>query len=237
MRTLVALAVWSIGSIALAAPAPHGPPAPGPAPEPAGHGGHGHEGGIEWITPLFGSDGKIGLLWMFINFGVLLWVLEKLLFSKLRARTVVKHDLVKGELDKAKAARKEAETVLAEVRGKLDGLKTTVAEIEGEAKARAEADRKRVVEAAEREAERIKAAARASAERDADLRRRQLETEVVQRAVARAEELIRARIDVMDQKRMVDEFVGQIPKAELGRPDAGSSDAAAPAATPGGGAA
>jgi len=230
MKTLVALAVWSLSSIALAAPAPHGPPAPGPAPEPAGHGGHGHDGGIEWITPLFGSDGKIGLVWMLINFGVLLWVLEKLLFSKLRARTAVKHDTIKGELDKAKAARKEAESVLADVRGKLDGLKATVAEIEGEAKARAEVDRKRVIDAAEREADRIKDAARASAERDAELRRRQLEAEVVQRAVARAEELIRARIDVMDQKRMVDEFVGQIPKADLGKSDA------APASTSGGGA-
>jgi F-type H+-transporting ATPase subunit b len=201
MRTIIGaisgLGIWSF------APAEHG-------------GGHGHEGGIEWITPLFGSDGKVGLVWMLINFAVLLWLLEKLLFSKLRARTAVKHDTIKAELDKAKAARKEAETVLSDVRGKLDGLDKTVAEILAEAKARAEADRKRVIEGAEQEAARIKAAAKASAERDAESRRRQLETEIVDRAVARAEELIRSRIDVMDQKRMVDEFVGQIPKADLG---------------------
>lgn len=213
MKTVIALAVWSIASVAMAAP--HAAPAKA---EPAAHGGGhgGHEGGIEWVTPLFGSDGKIGLLWMLINFAALMWVLEKLLFSKLRARTAVKHDAIKSELDKAKSARKEAETVLADVRGKLDGLDKTVAEILAEAKTRAESDRKRVLEAAEAEAARIKAAAKASAERDAESRRRQLETEIVDRAVARAEELIRARIDVMDQKRMVDEFVAQVPKAELG---------------------
>lgn len=216
MKSVIALAVWSVASIAMAAPHADPSKATGPAPEPAAHGGHGHEGGIEWITPLFGSEGKIGLLWMLINFAALMWLLEKLLFSKLRARTAVKHDAIKSELDRAKSARKEAETVLADVRGKLDGLDKTVAEILAEAKTRAESDRKRVLEHAEAEAERIKAAAKASAERDAESRRRQLEAEIVDRAVARAEELIRARIDVMDQKRMVDEFVAQVPKAELG---------------------
>ena len=60
-----------------------------------------------------------------------------------------------------------------------------------DAKARAEADRKRIIEAAEQEAERIRAVAVAAAEREADVRRRQLEAELVDRAVARAEELLR----------------------------------------------
>lgn len=223
MKTIIALAVWSLSSIAAAAPAHNGPaPAPAHGAEPASHG---HGGGIEWITPLFGSDGKIGLVWLFINFAVLLWLLEKLLFSKLRARTIVKHDLVKTELEKAKTARKEAESVLADVRTKLAGLDATVKEIESEARARAEADRKRLVEAAEREAARIEATARSTAEREADTLRRKLEAEVVQRAITRAEELLRARIDVMDQRRMVDEFVGQIGKADFGKADAGKADA------------
>jgi F-type H+-transporting ATPase subunit b len=231
MKTVVALAVWSIATLAAAAPAP----AHGPAPEPAGGGGHGHEGGIEWVTPLFGSDGKIGLLWMVINFAVLMWVLEKLLFSKLRVRTAAKHDAIKGELDKAKGARREAESVLADVRSKLDGLDATVAEILDEARTRAEADRKRLIQAAEREAARIEAAARASAAREAEGYRRQLEAEIVERAVSRAEELLRSRIDVMDQRRMVDEFVGQIAGAELGKPDTAPRAAAvAPAPADGG---
>ncbi|MBC8073907.1 MAG: ATP synthase F0 subunit B [Deltaproteobacteria bacterium] len=213
MNSVVALAVWSVATVAFAAS-----PAPGPAPEPAHGGGHGHEGGIEWITPLFGSDGKIGLLWMLINFAVLLWLLEKLMFSKLRAKTAAKHDTIKGELERAKQARHEAETVLADVRGKLDGLDATVAEILGEAKLRAESDRKRLIDAAEREAARIQATAKASAAREAEGYRRQLESEIVERAIARASELLRSRIDVMDQKRMVDEFVGQVAHAELGKP-------------------
>jgi ATP synthase F0 subunit b len=222
MNSLVALAVWSVGTVAFAAsPAPG--PAHGPAPEPAHGGGHGHEGGIEWVTPLFGSEGKIGLLWMLINFGVLLWLLEKLMFSKLRASTAAKHDAIKGELERAKQARQDAETVLTDVRGKLDGLDATVAEILGEAKARAEGDRKRVIEAAEREAARIHATAKATAAREAAGYRRQLESEIVERAVARAGELLRSRIDVMDQKRMVDEFIGQVAHAELGQPGATST--------------
>jgi F0F1-type ATP synthase membrane subunit b/b' len=182
---------------------------------PAAAPGHdaSHDGGIVWITPIFGNTGKTGLLWILINFVVLMWILEKLLFSKLRVRTAAKHDTIKGELDKATLARKEAEGVLADVKAKLAGLDAESKELEADARSRAEADRKRIIEAAEKEAERIRTAAMASAEREADVRRRQLESELVDRAIARAEELLRKHFNQSDQARMVDEYVAQVGTA------------------------
>lgn len=175
-----------------------------------------HDSGIVWISPVFGNDGKMGLVWILINFAVLMWLLEKLLFSKLRAKQAAKSDAIKGELDRASAARKEAESVMTDVRSRLSKLDAEVGEILDEAKARAEADRTRILEAAAAEAERIKASARASAEREAELRRREIEAEILDAAVARAETMLRARIGAADQTRMADDFVAQLAKVPLG---------------------
>lgn len=185
------------------------PSAVPPSHEPSAHA----DRDIVWISPIFGNTGKTGLLWILINFVVLMWILEKLLFSKLRQRTAVKHDAIKSELDKATAARTEAETVLADVKSRLGRLDAEAAELLADAKARAEADRKRIIEAAEQEAERIRAAAIATSEREAEVRRRQLEAELVDRAVSRAEELLRKQFTPSDQARMVDDYVSQVATA------------------------
>jgi F-type H+-transporting ATPase subunit b len=193
------LAAWCVALPAVAAPEAH----------------DAHDAGIQWISPVFGNSGKMGLLWILLNFAVLMWLLEKLLFSKLRAKTAAKSDGIKSELDRASAARKAAEGVMTDVRARLAKLDGEVASILDDAKARAEADRARIVAAAEAEAERIKATARASAEREAELRRRQLETEIVESAIARAEVILRGRINAADQSRMVDDFVGQVATAPM----------------------
>jgi ATP synthase F0 subunit b len=175
-----------------------------------------HGGGIEWVTPIIGHTGKLGLLWSIINFAVLLWILEKILFKPLRNRTRNKHDAVKSEIDKATAAREEAEGVLAEYRGRLDRLDAEIDALLVDAKAKAEADRARIIEAAEREAAQITATAQAVAEREAAARRRQLEAEIVDRAVARAEELLRSKINPADQRSMVDRYVEQLGAVGFG---------------------
>jgi F-type H+-transporting ATPase subunit b len=186
------------------------PPSPSPpSHEPSEHGG----GGIVWISPIFGNTGKTGLLWILINFVVLMWILEKLLFSKLRARTASKHDAIKSELDSATSAREQAEAILGEIKSRLARLDAEEKELLADAKSRAEADRKRIIEAAEKEGERIRAAALAAAEREAEVRRRQLESELVDRAVTRAEELLRKQFTPSDQARMVDDYVTQVAGA------------------------
>lgn len=186
-----------------------------PAPEGA-HGGEHAGGHIEWVSPVFGNTGNMGLLWTFINFGVLLWILNKLLFRPLIARTRNKHDEVKSEIDKATAAHEQAQELLAEYKGRLERLDDEIGELMADAKTKAEADRTRIIADAQREAEQIKAAAKASAEREANARRRQLEAEIVDRAVERAEALIRETITPADQRGMVDSYVGQLGNVDFG---------------------
>lgn len=174
---------------------------------PAAHGDH---GGIVWISDVFGNTGKTGLVFLLINFAVLFYILDKVLFSKLRARTADKHATVKSELTRATEAHAEAKAMVAEYREKLDGLTGKAEALLAEAAERAEADRKRIIAAAEREAEQIKASARAAAERDAEYHRRVLEAEVVDRAVERAEQIIRDTIGPADQRTMVEDYVAHL---------------------------
>jgi F-type H+-transporting ATPase subunit b len=175
-----------------------------------------HDAGIEWFTPVFGHTGKLGLLWSFVNFVALLWILERILFKPLRSRTRDKHVAVKVELEKATAARLEAEAVLVEYKGRIERLEAEIEALLADAKAKGEADRARIVEAAKLEAEQIMGTARAIAEREAAARVRQLEAEVVERAVERAEALLRSKITPADQRGMVDRYVEQLGAVDFG---------------------
>ena len=214
LATVAALAcVYLAPVMALAAPAgEHAQHAAEAAAEGAAHGdGHGgHEEGIVWVSDVFGNEGKTGLLFILFNFAVLLYLLNRILFKPLRERTHQKHASVKSELEEATAAHKEARAMVDEYRDKLDGLNKEAESLMKDARERAEADRKRIIEAAEREAEQIKAAAKAAAERDAESHRSRLEAEVVDRAVERAEAILRERIGPADQRTMVDDFVSRL---------------------------
>ena len=219
LATVVALVPWTV----LASPEA----------QEAGHAAESHDGGhggIELFSPIFGHDGKIGLVWILINFAVLMWILEKLLFSKLRARTRDKHDTVKEELDKATEAHSEAKKLVEEYREKLAGLTAKAEELMKTARARAESDREQIIEQANREAEQIRESAIAAAEREAAAHRRRLEAEVIDRAVQRAEALIRERIGAPDQRKMVDDYVQRLGGVDFG----GNGRASTPSGPTGG---
>lgn len=189
-----------------------------PAIAHAGPHGEGHDDGIVFFNDPFAGEEKTGILWLLINFAALMFVLNKLLFQPLIRKTAAKHDDIKSSLEKATAAHKEAESIIAEYRGRMEKLDDEIAELEADAKKRAEADRKRIVEAAEAEAQRIKEAAKSAAERDAESRRKALENEILDRALERAEAAIRKSIGTADQRRMVDDYVGSLGNVTLGSP-------------------
>ena len=191
------------------------------SPEVRGTHGPTHTG-IEWITnpfPMFlaPEQDKIGLLWLFINFAVLMLVLEKLLFRPLRKRTHERHASVRDELARATRAREEAERIMATVSDRMDQLDDERESLLQAARERAEADRELIVERAHAEAERIRISARQAAEREAQVYLREIEQEIVDQAVERAETLLRAQFGGQDQARLVERHVGDVFRTDFGR--------------------
>src|SRR5262249_38125640 len=123
---------------------------------PPSHGdGHaeGHGGGIKWLGDGFlggpGEDGRTGFLIILINFAVLMLILDKILFRKLRRDNAEKSDRIRLELERATKARAEAEALAREYETKLTALEAEIESIRAAAKTSAEAESARIVREAQ----------------------------------------------------------------------------------------
>lgn len=183
----------------------------------AGHGEAHH--GLEWFAiSKDGPHGRVGFFWVLVNFGVLMWILEKLMFSKLRSGHQSRRTTIASELESATSARKAAESVLAEYEGRVARLDDEVAEIKRVTKEHAQRDGERILQQAKTDAEAIRKSALETAEREAEARRREIEAEVLDRAVEKAEQALRGAIGPADQTRLVDGFVAQLSPSQFGGP-------------------
>lgn len=195
--------VWLAPVIVLASPPTHGEDATE----------HGH-GGIKWLGDGFlggpGEDGRTGFLLIILNFVVLLLVLNKILFKNLRSSNAEASDAVRLELERATKARSEAEALFREYETKIAALETEIVDIRAEAKRAAEAEYNRIVADAREQAEKIQTAAVRAGEREALRRRTELENEIVEQALARAEAAIRSTFAAGDQRRLVDAWVDEV---------------------------
>lgn len=184
----------------------------------AGHAAE-HAGGIKWLGDGFlggpGADGRTGFLIILINFVVLMLVLEKLLFRNLRRSNAEASDVIRLELERATKARGEAEALVLEYEAKLAALEAEVAEIRAEAKYSAAAEHARILVEAGEQAEKIKLAATRAAEREAARYRVELEREIVDQALGRAETAIRASFGGTDQRRLIDAWVDEVSAARI----------------------
>lgn len=192
------------------------------------HGGAEHGGGhgampisspefwldTPWTYPE--TDGT-GMLWIIINFGILAFAVEKLLLVNLRKGHAEKRQAIVEQLEKATAARKEAEAIIAEYRTKVDELDDEVSSVLAKADERAQSEFDRIVDEAKVEADKILAQAKAQAEREGAMRIAKIEAEVVDQALAAAEAALRKQFGAAEQRKSVDDYVAEIADADLGK--------------------
>ncbi len=200
---------WAIPQLASASPEAHG-----------GEHGEGGRGGV-WLGDfeLIGDgptdDGKTAFIILAINFVLLLFVLERLLFRNLRSSNAEASDAIRLELQKATEARSSAEGLMREYEAKLSALETEIEEIKGEARRTAETEAELIVKEAHEQAKKIRDAAVKAGEREAARRRHELEREIVDQALARAEAAIRSSFGPADQRRLVDAWVDEVGNTNL----------------------
>lgn len=187
-----------------------------PAAEAHGeHGAHAAPHGITLFNWPSAEDPRIGLVYLLINFVVLVLLLNRLLFRNLVKSNVERHETVKRELEQATQARATAEGVLDEFDRKLKALTSEKDAILRTARESAENERRRILAEAEAEAAKIVAAARAAGEREAAARRAEVEAAIVDAALDRARDLLRASFSDVDQRRSVDAFAADLANTSL----------------------
>ena len=175
-----------------------------PAAVNAGHGVH-HDGITLFNWPS-AEDPRIGIGYLVINFVVLAFLIHRLIIRKLVDDNAVRHDDIKHQVEAATTSLAEAQAALADFTSRMERVGQESESILAQARKAADADRARLVAEAELEVERFKASAMATAAREVSQRRAEIEAEVVDRAIARASELLAARLNDADQSRLVDDY-------------------------------
>jgi F-type H+-transporting ATPase subunit b len=147
------------------------------------------------------------LIVQFVNFFILLFILQRLLYKPFLAKMQERTTAIKTSLDQAQAARAEALRQQAENETKLRAAYAEAAAIREQAVKEAAEESRRHIEAAQAQARKL--VHDTQAQLDAEIRRarEELRREVSDLAVAVAERLVRRTLREDDHRRIVTEAI------------------------------
>lgn len=170
--------------------------------------------GEEPLAPGHAEEAKSApFILALINFGILLVILARMGGPVARKMAESRSDEIKGALDEAAKLRKQAQAKLDEYTAKLAAAEAEMDAMLKGMRADAEADKQRILAAAEKQA--------AATKRDAEIRiaaeieraRVELSREVAAAAAVVAEKLLREKTNANDQSALVDAFMRDVEAA------------------------
>lgn len=147
-----------------------------------------------------------------MNFAVLLAIL---IFLLRKPAAQFLNDRIKGiqeQLEDLEAKKKEAENKLAEYNERLAKLTEEADQIIAQYKQQGEAVREKILQGAEASAAKLEEQARRTIDHEFKQAKKQLETEVLEKAISKAEDKLRSRITEDDQGKLIDEYLNEVVK-------------------------
>jgi F-type H+-transporting ATPase subunit b len=178
------------------------------------------------VVPAGASEGGGGLgdlFWPALNLVILIAVLVYFGRQPIRDFFADRQHRIRDDLDAAAKALAEAEARHTEWQRKLTRLDAEMARIRGQARERAETERKHILAEASASAERIRRDARSAVDQELRRAREELRREATELALELAAETLRARVSDADRSRLVDDFIETIERSDRGAaPDQGS---------------
>jgi F-type H+-transporting ATPase subunit b len=141
---------------------------------------------------------------------VLIWVTRKPLAGFFSGRT----QAIREQLAEAQKARQEAETRLAEMESRMSRLDDELREIRNSAEAEAREEYRRLVAAAERDAEKTMERSRQEIEGMTKAAHQELKLRAAELSIELAEEKIRREITGADRERLLSGFVAKLGEKE-----------------------
>jgi F-type H+-transporting ATPase subunit b len=174
--------------------------------EGAAH-GEGAEHGEGHAAPAL--DGK-RLGFQLLNFAVLVFLLVKFGGPAVKKALAARSGQIKTDLASAAEARAEAQARFEKQERRLAALEQEIAAITAGIKQEAEAEKARLIAAAEDRAKRIQEESAFIIEQQIKQAEEDLRREVATAAVALAEKIVRNQLGSADQQRLIDTFVGDV---------------------------
>ena len=154
-----------------------------------------------------------------INFAIFLGIMSRLAWKPLQSYMLQRHDGIAKNLEDAAKLRAEAQKALDAYQGKLAGLDGEIDALLKTIRKEAEAEKARIIAAAEADAKRLRVEAERQIAAEIERARRELRTGVIEAAVAAADATLRKSIAADDQKKMAEKYVADVEhRAKTGRP-------------------
>ncbi|MDD5451446.1 MAG: F0F1 ATP synthase subunit B [Desulfovibrionales bacterium] len=166
----------------------------------SGHGeGHGYSSVLWW-----------DLVWRTMNFTILAAVLFKVLKKPVSNLLSGRQASIKDNFDDLDVKKSEAEKRYAEYERKLSTIEQEAKKVIQEYIEQGEAEKKRIIEDAEKTAESIKKQAQFAVEQEMKRAKLVLSAEAAELSVKLAEDLIKKNLNESDHKKLIDEYIAKV---------------------------
>ncbi len=149
-----------------------------------------------------------------INFAILVGILYKLLKKPITNFFITRRQNIENLLKELEQKREEAERKCAEYKAKLAILDKEAESILQEYIAQAEKEKAKILEAAERQANYIRQQAKLAIQQEIKAAKDDLREEVAELTIKAAEDILRKKIGMEDQNRLVEEFIVKVVEAK-----------------------
>lgn len=166
-------------------------------------GGHGESGG-------HGTGWAATDTYRVMNFSVLAIALIILLRKPVSQALNSRIEGIKDQLRELEAKKDSAEKELAEYNKKLADLEHEAQGILAEYEKQGREAKARILKEAEASAEKLEEQAKRNIEHEFGQAKRRLQEEIFERALSKAEEIIKANVTTDDQNRLVDEYLEKV---------------------------
>jgi F-type H+-transporting ATPase subunit b len=159
------------------------------------------------------------MIWTIVCFLISLFVLKRYAFGPIQRMIDERRERVRRALDEADEARSQARKLLEEHRELIRGARGEAEEIRSIAKQEADAQLRRVKEEAESERQRRLEETRRQIEAETRRSLEQIRAEVAALSLVAAEKVTRKALDDKDQRRLIEEAIGELDFSALERND------------------
>ncbi|MGI8999732.1 MAG: F0F1 ATP synthase subunit B [Candidatus Limnocylindria bacterium] len=155
----------------------------------------------------------IGLIFQVLNFGLLLYLLNRFMFKPLLARMDERSTKIEKGLEDAEAAARDRELARAEREAAVAEARKEANEMIARANKIAEDTRNEILTSARTEAEKVSTRAREEIVAEKDKAMAEIRGQVAELALAAAGKLVRREMDDPTQRRLVEEFLAEVQPA------------------------
>jgi F-type H+-transporting ATPase subunit b len=167
------------------------------------------------------------MIWTLIVFLFTMYVLSKVAFPRIQEALDKRANAIRDSIEQAEKTRQEADQILEEYRARLREAREQADEIVARARRAAETTTSQAAQDGRDKREELLAAARRDIEAETRRSLERIRREVADLTVLTTEKVTRKTLTGEDQKRLVDEALGEVDFSILGGGDGVATEEAA----------